>query len=170
MLSGILAGVSSLALAKQASAAIELIDDRKAKEKGFDIIYEARDVDLPQAQRDGFVQVHSATHTQGAQVPWFSWCIRDSEPGLSCRLAPASLRPRSALPSPRTALTRSCSSSSTRSTGTCVFLITPCQHQKLTHTGGRCLSCYACSWTVDCCHVKAWMVGGLVVPSRLGSA
>lgn len=56
-LSGLVAGIGGLALAKQAQAAIDIIDDRKVKERGFDIIYEARDVDLPQAQRDGFTQV-----------------------------------------------------------------------------------------------------------------
>lgn len=55
LLSGLVAGIGGLALVKQASA-IEISDDRKVKERGFDIIYEARDIDLPQAQRDGFVQ------------------------------------------------------------------------------------------------------------------
>ena len=35
---------------------VDIIDDRKAVAKGLDIIYEARDLSLPQAQRDGFSQ------------------------------------------------------------------------------------------------------------------
>ena len=57
ILTGLFAGVAGLSLAKQANAAIEVFDDRKARERGFDIIYEARDIDLPQNQRDGFTQV-----------------------------------------------------------------------------------------------------------------
>jgi hypothetical protein len=59
MISGMVAGIAGLGLAKQASAAIEMIDERDARSRGFDIIYEARDVDLPQAQRDGLTQVIS---------------------------------------------------------------------------------------------------------------
>jgi len=54
------AGIAGLGLAKQASAAIEMIDERGARARGFDIIYEARDVDLPQAQRDGFTQARGS--------------------------------------------------------------------------------------------------------------
>ena len=50
-----LAGVASVLVAGPA-AAIDLFDDRKAKDTGFDIIYEARDLDLPQAERDGLNQ------------------------------------------------------------------------------------------------------------------
>lgn len=39
-----------------ATAAIDLIDDRKARANGFDLIYEARDLDLPQNVRDGLTQ------------------------------------------------------------------------------------------------------------------
>ena len=51
-----MAGIAGLGLVKQA-AAIDITDDRSVRSRGFDIIYEARDVDLPQAQRDGFTQV-----------------------------------------------------------------------------------------------------------------
>nr|ACF24540.1 photosystem II oxygen evolving enhancer protein 3 [Gymnochlora stellata] len=37
----------------------DLIDDRKAKSTGFDIIYEARDLSLDQDTRDGFTQARS---------------------------------------------------------------------------------------------------------------
>lgn len=57
IVSGLVAGIAGLGLVKQAAADIDIIDDRKARDRGFDIIYEARDVDLPQAQRDGFTQV-----------------------------------------------------------------------------------------------------------------
>merc|ERR1719230_2322060 len=35
---------------------VDIKDDRKANEKGYNIIYEARDLDLPQNVRDGFTQ------------------------------------------------------------------------------------------------------------------
>lgn len=57
VISGLFAGVAGLSLVKQAAAEIEVRDDRDVRSRGFDIIYEARDVDLPQAQRDGFTQV-----------------------------------------------------------------------------------------------------------------
>lgn len=54
----LLAGAAALsaAVAAPAANAVDLIDDRGARAKGFDIIYEARDLDLPQAQRDGLSQ------------------------------------------------------------------------------------------------------------------
>ncbi|KAL4439817.1 hypothetical protein ABPG75_002818 [Micractinium tetrahymenae] len=55
VLGGLLAGVA--ALTASSAQALDLIDDRAARAKGFDIIYEARDLDLPQAQRDGFSQI-----------------------------------------------------------------------------------------------------------------
>lgn len=57
VLGGLFAGVA-LTAANSASALtpVDLIDDRKAIEKGFEIIYEARDLDLPQSQRDGMTQ------------------------------------------------------------------------------------------------------------------
>merc|ERR1712187_313895 len=35
---------------------VDIKDDRSAVKKGFDIIYEARELDLPQGQRDGLTQ------------------------------------------------------------------------------------------------------------------
>lgn len=54
----LLAGAAALsaAVAVPAANAVDIIDDRAAIAKGFDIIYEARDLDLPQAQRDGLSQ------------------------------------------------------------------------------------------------------------------
>ena len=43
-----LAGVAALALTSSPANAIDVFDNRKASENGFDIIYEARDLDLPQ--------------------------------------------------------------------------------------------------------------------------
>ena len=56
-MSGLVAGFAGLSLVKQAAAEMDFKDDRTVRDRGFDIIYEARDVDLPQAQRDGFTQV-----------------------------------------------------------------------------------------------------------------
>merc|ERR1712232_681220 len=39
---------------------VDLKDDRKAKSTGFDLIYEARDLDLPQNVRDGLTQARSS--------------------------------------------------------------------------------------------------------------
>lgn len=49
-------GAASLAVVRSASA-IDINDDRKARATGFDIIYEARELDLPQDVRDGLAQV-----------------------------------------------------------------------------------------------------------------
>lgn len=62
VLSGFLATVA-LTAAKGASAAatpVDLFDDRKVRETGFDLIYEARDLDLPQSVRDGLTQARSS--------------------------------------------------------------------------------------------------------------
>lgn len=60
ILSGVIAGVAALsaapALADNTAGAVDLFDDRKAKGKGFEIIYEARDLDLTQNEREGFTQ------------------------------------------------------------------------------------------------------------------
>lgn len=52
-----MAGVA--ALTASSATAMDLIDDRKVRAKGFDIIYEARDLDLPQSVRDGLTQARS---------------------------------------------------------------------------------------------------------------
>lgn len=57
VLSGLVAGVAALTIPR--ANAIEVIDDRKALDTGFDLIYEARDTDLPQAVRDGLDQARS---------------------------------------------------------------------------------------------------------------
>merc|ERR1719230_358159 len=40
---------------------VDLKDDRAAKKSGYDITYEARDLDLPQNVRDGFTQARGST-------------------------------------------------------------------------------------------------------------
>jgi len=57
VLTGLVAGVA--ALTATSANAMDIIDDRKARAKGFDIIYEARDLDLPQGVRDGLEQARS---------------------------------------------------------------------------------------------------------------
>lgn len=60
MLGGFLAGAAltaSKAAFANVATPVDIIDDRKARETGFDIIYEARDLDLDQNTREGFSQV-----------------------------------------------------------------------------------------------------------------
>lgn len=58
MLGSLVAGVSSLAAGKALADAtpVDLFDDRNVRKKGFELIYEARDLDLDQATRDGLSQ------------------------------------------------------------------------------------------------------------------
>jgi photosystem II oxygen-evolving enhancer protein 3 len=59
VLGGLAAGVAGLFVAQNANA-MDLFDDRKARKAGFDIIYEARDLDLDQRVRDGMTQARSS--------------------------------------------------------------------------------------------------------------
>lgn len=61
VLGGLVAGAAlSLAKGAQATAtSINLIDDRKAVDNGFNLIYEARNLELPQNERDGLTQFRS---------------------------------------------------------------------------------------------------------------
>merc|ERR1712178_453118 len=64
---GLAAGLAAFSLSCSVSAVtpVDLKDDRKAKTMGFDLIYEARDLDLPQNVRDGLTQArNSATDTK----------------------------------------------------------------------------------------------------------
>merc|ERR1711988_943830 len=47
---------------------VDLKDDRKAKSMGFDLIYEARDLDLPQGVRDGLTQARSSVNDTKKRV------------------------------------------------------------------------------------------------------
>merc|ERR1712224_128004 len=52
--------ISTIANNANALTAVDLKDDRKAKSTGFDLIYEARDLELPQDVRDGLTQARSS--------------------------------------------------------------------------------------------------------------
>ncbi len=40
--------------------AVDIQDDRKVRDRGFDLIYEAREIELPQSVRDGLTQVRNS--------------------------------------------------------------------------------------------------------------
>merc|ERR1712100_632180 len=50
----------SISSSSIALSPVDVKDDRKAKSVGFDLIYEARDLDLPQNIRDGLTQARSS--------------------------------------------------------------------------------------------------------------
>lgn len=69
MLGGLAAGVGLLAgRGAQAVNDIKLNDYTKIREKGFDLIYEARDLDLPQSTRDGFDQARVSLDATKARI------------------------------------------------------------------------------------------------------
>ncbi|GLC45583.1 hypothetical protein PLESTB_000873700 [Pleodorina starrii] len=72
VLGGLLAStVVALTSANKAQAAatpVDLFDDRKVRETGFDLIYEARDLDLPQSVRDGLTQARDSLEETKARV------------------------------------------------------------------------------------------------------
>merc|ERR1739848_401179 len=59
---GLVASFLATSFTKEAFAVtpVDLKDDRKAKSTGFDLIYEARDLDLPQNVRDGMTQARGS--------------------------------------------------------------------------------------------------------------
>ena len=67
VLTGLVAGVVSLTALK-ANAQVELQDERAVRQKGFDLIYEARDLDLDQATRDGLSQYRKNIDSTKARV------------------------------------------------------------------------------------------------------
>lgn len=67
MLSGLVAGVVSLT-ALNAYADVDLRDDREVRQRGFDLIYEARDLDLDQNSRDGLTQYRKNADSTKARV------------------------------------------------------------------------------------------------------
>lgn len=56
ILGGVLAAVAAVSVPQANAAGVDIIDGTKLRQQGFDIIYEARDLDLPQATRDGISQ------------------------------------------------------------------------------------------------------------------
>lgn len=69
VLGGLVAGVGLIASRNaNAVSSIGLTDESKQRDNGFDIIYEARDLDLPQSTRDGFDQSRSSVDATKARV------------------------------------------------------------------------------------------------------
>lgn len=69
VLSTLFAGaVFTVASSAQALTPVDLIDDRKVKERGFDLIYEARNLALPQNERDGLTQARTSMDATKARV------------------------------------------------------------------------------------------------------
>lgn len=62
-----MAGVVSLTALK-AGAQVDLQDERQVRQKGFDLIYEARDLDLDQSTRDGLTQYRKNIDSTKARV------------------------------------------------------------------------------------------------------
>merc|ERR1711977_615097 len=62
VVAGLVAGLTSVTLTTQTIAVtpVDLKDDRSAKSTGFELIYEARDLDLPQNVRDGLTQARNS--------------------------------------------------------------------------------------------------------------
>lgn len=71
VLSGLIAGVASLSVASSAMAvatAVDIIDDQKVMTTGYNLIYEARDLSLNQATRDGMSQPRASLEDTRARV------------------------------------------------------------------------------------------------------
>jgi photosystem II oxygen-evolving enhancer protein 3 len=81
VLGGFLAGVA--ALTASSANAMDLIDDRAVRSKGFDIIYEARDLDLPQSQRDGMSQIRNNVGDAKSRIAESEKRIDSLEPFIS---------------------------------------------------------------------------------------
>ena len=62
-----MASVVSLTALK-ATAQVDLDDERKVRQRGFDLIYEARDLDLDQSTRDGLTQYRKNIDSTRARV------------------------------------------------------------------------------------------------------
>merc|ERR1712170_341851 len=58
-----------------AVTSVDVKDDRKAKSNVFDLIYEARDLDLPQDVRDGLTQARSSIDETKNRVVQLKKCI-----------------------------------------------------------------------------------------------
>lgn len=83
VLGGFLAGaVVTLSGAARAATPVDIIDDRKALATGFDLIYEARDLDLPQNVREGYTQARSNLDDTKKRV-------KDSEARIDSKIEPS---------------------------------------------------------------------------------
>lgn len=67
VLGSLLAGVAAISAAP-AAMALDLVDQRDARARGFDIIYEARELTLPQGVRDGLTQARGDVALTKARV------------------------------------------------------------------------------------------------------
>ena len=79
VLSGLVAGVVSLTALK--AGAVDLQDERDVRQRGFDLIYEARDLDLDQSTRDGLTQYRKNIDSTKAR-------IKEAEQILDTKLDP----------------------------------------------------------------------------------
>merc|ERR1711904_32118 len=70
LVAGLVAGLASAMVTMPTIAVtpVDLKDDRTAKSTGFDIIYEARDLDLPQNVRDGLTQARTSVEDTKKRV------------------------------------------------------------------------------------------------------
>merc|ERR1712144_86435 len=70
VVAGLTAGPTAISISQSVTAVtpVDLKDDRKAKSMGFDLIYEARDLDLPQNVRDGLTQARSSVEDTKSRV------------------------------------------------------------------------------------------------------
>mmetsp|Transcript_27008 Transcript_27008/g.59067 ORF Transcript_27008/g.59067 Transcript_27008/m.59067 type:complete len:203 (-) Transcript_27008:270-878(-) len=83
VLGGFLAGAAlTISSAAQAVTPVDLFDDRPVRQKGFDLIYEARDLDLPQNVRDGMTQARQNLEETKKRV-------KDSEARIDSALEPS---------------------------------------------------------------------------------
>jgi photosystem II oxygen-evolving enhancer protein 3 len=64
----VFAAAASVVQAASALSPVDIKDYRKVRETGFDIIYEARDLDLPQSSRDGLDQARASLPATIARV------------------------------------------------------------------------------------------------------
>ena len=74
-----MAGVVSLTALK--AGAVDLQDERDVRQRGFDLIYEARDLDLDQSTRDGLTQYRKNIDSTKAR-------IKEAEQILDTKLDP----------------------------------------------------------------------------------
>jgi hypothetical protein len=67
VLGGVLAAVLAVSAPSAQAGPVDIIDGTKLRQQGYDIIYEARDLDLPQA-RTAPPSVHFIRHTPNTHV------------------------------------------------------------------------------------------------------
>lgn len=84
VLAGFVAAGAALVAAGSAQAvtSIDLFDDRKVKDTGYDLIYEARDLDLDQNVREGFTQARGDLAATKKR-------IKESEARIDTAVAPS---------------------------------------------------------------------------------